>query len=92
MIERRLEATGIGVYAGLERIALFTPETDSEAIERFIKLCQPIEAELEAMKVDYNLAIAANMASNGHGRNYPIFSTWDRAISKLCQRAGIVDC
>lgn len=90
-MELRTTATGVEVYAGGERVALFTTETDSEAIARFVELCKPIEAELETMRQNYAKAMEANMASKGQDRNYHIFGAWDRAISKLCQRAGIID-
>ena len=90
-ITSKMDNDGTHVYFGTHRVAIFTPETDKEAIVKFISLAEAQADTLTAMGEEYKARRDWNYNSNGNGKAWPIFSKLDRIVSKLCRDAGIVD-
>lgn len=90
-IIKTTDGDGTSVYAGEYRLACFTLATDMAKIDRFVALCQEQEDTLLRLGKAYAEAIAYNQASQGQGKNWPVFGQRERAIGKLCAMAGIVD-
>lgn len=94
MITSELTGDGLVVKAGEHVLACITPETDMEAMKRFVQLCKAREAELEELGQEYQNAVEWNRIAQEEGRagkNWPIFTKRERLVTKLCREAGIVD-
>lgn len=94
MITSELTSDGLVVKAGEHVLACITPETDMEAMKRFVQLCKDNSRLLEDIAVLYEDAREWNRIAQEEGRagkNWPIFAKRERLVTKLCREAGIVD-
>ncbi len=85
------EANGTHVFFGDQRVAIFTPETSAEAVNKFIGLAQNRDIELSILGQAYKEKVEWNHANKGKGKNWPAFTELDKIVKQLCKEAGIID-
>jgi len=87
------DITGLGtqVLVGGMLLVSFTPETDKEAIGRFVKLVEADDWNILCICEAAKDKLEWNLANPGKGKDWPVFRQKEELVNRLLKEAGIED-